>query len=108
MKTSFIIESFDEYVSGVYFPLNEAKDTLTENEVREIIDSLVMKQRKKALSMNTVRDLLKETFGESLVSEENLKKMRGDINWGDSSDVKNPEFFKKIQKLLSHMLILKI
>jgi len=98
MKTSFIIERFDEYVSEVYFPLNEAKDPLTENEVREIIDSLVMKQRKKSLSMNTVKELLQETFGKSFVSEENLKNMKGDINWGDPSDIKNPEFFKKIQK----------
>jgi hypothetical protein len=85
----------------MYPTINEGlfkADPLTESEVREIIELLVMKQRKKALSMNEVKGLLKETFGKSIVSEENLKNMRADIYWADVSDVKNPEFFKKIQQ----------
>ena len=111
MKTSFILERFEEYVSEVYLPLNEGilkKEPLTKNEVGEIIDLLVMKQRKKALSMKEVKDLLKKIFGESFISEENLKKMRNDINWADTSEVKDPEFFKKIQKFEDDLVNSKI
>lgn len=101
MKANFVLESFDDYVKEMYPAINEGlfkADPLTESEVREIIESLVMKQRKSGLGYTTVTDLLKKTFGESFLSKENLKNMRADINWADPSDVKSPEFFKKIQK----------
>jgi hypothetical protein len=101
MKANFVLESFDDYVKEVYPAINEGifkADPLTESEVREIIESLVMKQRKAVLGFNNVLKLLKETFGESFLSKENLKNMKADINWADPSDVKDPEFFKKIQK----------
>jgi hypothetical protein len=101
MKANFVLESFDDYVKEMYPTINEGlfkADPLTENEVREIIESLVMKQRKKALSIKEVRGLLNKTFGESFLSEENIKKMKADINWAYSDDVEDPEFFKKIQK----------
>ena len=101
MKANFVLESFDDYVKEMYPTINEGifkADPLTESEVREIIESLVMKQRKAGLGYTTVKDLLKKTFGESFLSKENYKNMQADINWADPSDVKNPEFFKKIQK----------
>lgn len=117
MKANFILESFDEYVSEVYLPLNEAKDPLTRNEVIEIIDSLVMKQRAKALSMSTVKNLLNEVFGDYfykkdkrglLLPTEYEKEMRKEVNWASLQDVKDPEFFKKIQKFEDRLINSKI
>jgi hypothetical protein len=101
MKTNFVLESFDDYVKEMYPTINEGlfkADPLTESEVREIIESLVMKQRKKALSIKEVKGLLNKTFGESFVSKENLQIMNKELQWADSGDIKDPEFFKKIQK----------
>lgn len=96
MKASFILESFDEYVSEVYLPLNEAKDPLSEKEAQDIIETLVLKQRRKALDMNAVKDLLKQVFGDSFV-DSNIQKMRKNVRWADPKDIQDPEFFKKIE-----------
>ena len=101
MKTNFVLESFDDYVKEMYPTINEGifkADPLTESEVKEIIESLVMKQRKKALSIKEVKGLLNKTFGESFVSKENLQIMNKELQWADSGDIKDPEFFKKIQE----------
>ena len=101
MKTKFVFESFDDYVKEMYPTINEGilkADPLTESQVGEIIDSLVMMQRKKALGYSGVTKLLKEIFGESFFSKERLKEMKEDVAWADPRDMKDPEFFKKIQE----------
>ena len=102
MKANFVLESFDDYVNEMYPTINEGMlkaDPLTESQVGEIIESLVMMQRKKALAYSGVTKLLKEIFGESFFSKKRLTEMKEDVSWAYYLKIlKDPEFFKKIQK----------
>ena len=104
MKTNFILENFDQYVREVYHPLNEARKPLTKDQVRNIIESLVMEQRKYALGRTDVKNLLKEIFGESFLSG-NIKKMKKDVEWAaGTDDLEDQEFFKKIRKFEERLI----
>jgi len=76
MKTSFILESFDEYVREIYHPLNEADGTgITLDEAKMVIDGLIEFQGKYSLSLTKVSAAAKKIFGEELVKD--MKKYPG-------------------------------
>ena len=106
MKTNFVLENFDEYLSGVYSRVNEAKaEPLTKNEARDIIDSLLKLQKRSSMSSTKVKALVTSVFGKEI----SQRISKSDGYWADEregiannpqeeEDKKKAEFFEKIKE----------
>lgn len=123
MKANFILENFDEYVSKVYYPLNEAEGQgLSQDEAKRIIEYLIEFQSKKSLAITPVSKLVENIFGGEILKE--MKKLPGkwagpdqgvevqlskaDEKTVDSVKKKKEEFFKKIVEFDSKLKELKL
>jgi hypothetical protein len=100
MRTKFLLESFEEFISEVYNPVNEAESrTLSPSEATEIIGLLVKSQKGRALNQSAITKLVEKIFGKGV-----LDRMKKDWWWADEREgvsnnqdkEKMDEFFKKI------------
>lgn len=102
MKTNFVLENFDEYLHEVYSAVNEAKvEPLTENEARDIINSLLKSQKRAATSSTVISKLIKEIFGEEV--KKRIAKSPDGFWAGPEEGIggdekKKSEFFEKIKE----------
>lgn len=103
MKGKFLLESFEEYVSLVYVPVNEASSpSMSKEQAFETIAEIIRYQRKRGLQNPKVNSIFKEVFGEETLLKVNKSK---GWQWADEAEGivngkpggKNlDEFFKKI------------
>jgi hypothetical protein len=106
MKTNFVLENFDDYLTKVYSPVNEAKvEPLTGNEAREIINSLLKSQKRSSMSSTKIKALVESVFGKEI----SQRISKSDGYWADEregiannpqeeEDKKKAEFFEKIKE----------
>lgn len=104
MKSKFLLESFDEYVTELYNSVNEAKSpSMSKEQASESIGEIILYQRKRTLSNPSVKSIFTEVFG-----VETLKKVNAsNKSWewaGEEEGIVNGKpggknldgFFKKI------------
>ncbi len=105
MRSKFLLESFEEYISEVYSEVNESKvPGLSESEAKKVIEELVTNQLKTSLANSKITNLAIEIFGRDTVDRMRAANRGNGIFWADgregigekSDKEKKEEFFKKI------------
>ena len=104
MRSKFLLESFDEYVSTLYNSINEAKSpSMTKEQASESIGKIILFQRKKTLQNPQVKSIFTEVFGAETLKKVNASpkswKWAGEeegIVDGNPGGKNLNSFFKKI------------
>lgn len=106
MKSKFLLESFDEYVTELYNSVNEVKSSsMSKGQASESIGEIILYQRKRTLSNPSVKSIFTEVFGVETLKKVNASNKswewagedEGIVN-GKPPGEKSKEFFSKIIK----------
>jgi hypothetical protein len=104
MKSRFLLESFDDYVSKFINPMNEEKSTsMTEQQASDVIGKIILAQGRKAIYYDEVKYFFIQIFGQETFNLCNASNQswewagedEGIVN-GKPTGEKSKEFFSKI------------